>query len=345
MSNISHELTANHYLVTHDVGPNQNGVRLDNFLKDRYRRRSREQIKKAIDSGAITIRRAQSPHLTVGKLKPSYQLIPGDAVLVMSERKPEPDVCFDYKVIYEDDVLFVINKPANLPVHPSGRYFFNTLLTHLQTQNGRSPEEDDQLYYLVHRIDKETSGVLVLTKDKVACANLTKQFALRSTEKRYLAIVHGIPPETFEVDLAMNRHTNSMITLKMFPVLEADGGQPAQTSFRRLEVAGAYSLVECYPKTGRQHQIRVHLESAGFPIVGDKLYGMPESEALKFYEGSRLTPEAELRLILPRHALHAAGIHFNHPSTGKRMEIRSDLPQDLRDFLLKNPAPPLSRNS
>ena len=94
-----------------------------------------------------------------------------------------------------------------------------------------------------------------------------------------------------------------------------------------------YSLVECYPKTGRQHQIRLHLDRAGHPIVGDKLYGLPESEALRFYERSRLSPEAESRLLLPRHALHAHRIRFDHPTTGSRMEFVSELPEDLRAFL------------
>jgi 23S rRNA pseudouridine1911/1915/1917 synthase len=315
------------------VGPNQQGIRLDAFLKERYRKRSREALKRAIDSGAISLKRSQGPHLTVGKLKPSSQLIPGDEVLVLSERKPEPPVSFDYRVIFEDDVLFVIEKPANLPVHPAGRYFFNTLLVHLKTEGHRNPLRAEREYFLVHRIDKETSGILVLAKDRDVCTHLTRQFAERRTEKRYLAVVRGVPPETFEVDLALRRARNSLVELKMEPAPESDGGQTAFTRFRRLEVAGDFALVECHPKTGRQHQIRVHLDAAGHPIVGDKLYGMDEAEALRFYERSRLTPEAEARLLLPRHALHSAGLSFKHPLTGKRLEFRSELPPDLRVFL------------
>jgi 23S rRNA pseudouridine1911/1915/1917 synthase len=331
--NVSHSLTADHYLVTHLVGPSQHGIRLDNFLKERYRKRSREQLKKAIDTGAVSVKRSQGPHLTVGKTKPSSQLIPGDEVLVLTERKPEPNVCFDYQILYEDQDLFVINKPANLPVHPAGRYFFNTLLIHLKTQGHRSPLRAEHEYYLVHRIDKETSGVLVLAKEKDACADITRQFAERTTEKRYLAIVKGICPEVFEMDLAMKRSTHSVIELKMMTAPESEGGQASFTGFKRLGVYGDYSLVECSPKTGRQHQIRVHLDAAGHPIVGDKLYGIPESEALRFYERKHLTPEAEARLILPRHALHAYWIRFTHPRTGKSMEFSAPLPQDLDSFL------------
>src|SRR3954470_24464882 len=107
--NVTHNLTADQYLVTHSVGPNQQGIRLDAFLKERYRKRSREQLKKAIDSGAITIERKQSRHLHLGKLKASLQLIAGDEVRVLSEKRPEPPVCFDYKVIFEDETLLVLD--------------------------------------------------------------------------------------------------------------------------------------------------------------------------------------------------------------------------------------------
>lgn len=315
----------------------QTGVRLDAFLKERYRKRSREAIQRAIAEGAITIRRTQSPHLVVGKLKPSSQLIAGDEVLVMSERKEEPTVSFDYTVVFEDETLFVVNKPANLPVHPAGRYFFNTLLVHLKTRGHRDPLNMEREYYLVHRIDKETSGVLVLTRDKEVCAALTAQFAERKTEKRYLAIVYGRPPEEFEIDLPIRRAVRSLIELKMETAPLEDGGQEAYTRFQRLSTHknrhGEFSLVECFPKTGRQHQIRLHLEKAGHPIVGDKLYGVPEEDALRFYERQHLSPEAQARIILPRHALHAAGIRFTHPLTGQKVEFQSELPEDLRRFL------------
>jgi 23S rRNA pseudouridine1911/1915/1917 synthase len=330
--------TADSYLVTHHVDVGHTGTRLDAFLKERYRKRSRAQIQRAIDEGAITIQRRQGPHLSVGRLKPGSTLIGGDDVLVRSERKPEPDVCFNYRIIFEDETLLIIDKPANLPVHPAGRYFFNTLLIHLRTNGHRSNMlSDEREYFLVHRIDKETSGVLVLTKDKDVCTKITKQFAERTTAKRYLAIARGVTPESFVIDAPLMRATNSIIELKMAVASESAGGQPSFTEFRRLSVHtnkhGEFSLVECLPKTGRQHQIRVHLEAAGHPIVGDKLYGIPEDEALRFYERRHLTPEAQARLLLPRHALHAASIRFIHPITEREVEFRSELPNDLSDFL------------
>ena len=330
-----HEVySENEYLVTHEVGPGEDGWRLDQFLKDRYRKRSRESIKAAIGSGAISVKREQSPHLHLGKLKPSAQVFAGDRVLVLSERKPEPEVNFNYRVIYEDEVLFVIEKPANLPVHPAGSYFFNTLLVHLKTQGHQDPLKMEREYFLVHRIDKETSGILVLAKEKEACAHLVAQFADRTTAKRYLAVVKGVVPEYFEVDAPMLKDDGSAIGLKMRTGdITEEGAMTAFTGFKRLEVAGDFSLVECFPKTGRQHQIRVHLAHSGHPIVGDKLYGIPESEAIRFYERRNLSAEAQAQLILPRHALHSAGLAFTHPLTGKRMEFMTDLPPDLREFM------------
>ncbi|MCM2323790.1 MAG: RluA family pseudouridine synthase [Oligoflexia bacterium] len=325
------------YLVTHYVDRGENGARLDAFLKDRYRKRSREAIKRAIDSDAITVQRLQSPHLTLGRLKPSFQLLEGDEVLVLSERKPEPEVCFDYRVIHEDEAILVVDKPANLPVHPAGRYFFNTLLVHLRTQGHRNPLKAEREYFLVHRIDKETSGILVLAKSREVAHHLTRQFAERTTEKTYLAVAHGETPEAFTIELAMRKSTVSVIDVKMTVAEEADGGQSALTAFRRLSVHrtrhGVFSLVECFPKTGRQHQIRVHLEAAGHPIVGDKLYGMPEEESLSYYERKHLSPEAQARLIIPRHALHAAAIQFIHPLTELPVRFSSGLPGDLQAFL------------
>jgi 23S rRNA pseudouridine1911/1915/1917 synthase len=331
-----------HYVVYHEVGHNQAGIRLDAFLKERYRKRSRESLKAAIESGAIRVERNGGPHLQLGRLKPASQLLVGDRVLVDSERKPEPEVDFNYHVLFEDDVLFVIHKPANLPVHPAGRYFFNTLLVHLKTEGLRNPLNAEREFFLVHRIDKETSGILVLTKDREVCTDLTRQFAERKTRKRYLAVVRGIPAQQeFVVDVSLRRALRSRVELKMEvvpPGVPEDApdtirGQTALTSFRVLETAGDFALVECFPKTGRQHQIRVHLEHAGHPIVGDKLYGIDEEEAARFFERKFLSPEAEAKLLLPRHALHSCLLGFTHPRTGKEVTFESPLPPDLRAFL------------
>ena len=326
--------TSQHYFVKHSVSAEKDGLRLDVFLKHRYQKRSREEIKRSIDSGEISVQRNQSPHLSVGRVKPSSQLLAGDDVLIRVDRKPEPKVSFDYQILFEDESLFVINKPPLLPVHPAGRYFFNTLLIHLRTHGHKTPLNADQDYYLAHRIDKETSGVLVLTKTKEVCAHLSKQFAERGIKKTYLAVVHGHCAESFINDQAMQRAgIHSQIQLKMRVAPEIEGGLPAFTSFTRKSIHGDYSLVECLPRTGRQHQIRVHLAASGHPIVGDKLYGLPESEALRFFDRIHFSPESAAKLVLPRHALHAASIQFQHPFLKKEMEFHAPIPQDLTDFL------------
>ncbi len=334
------------YLLSHLVTPSQSGMRLDAFLKHKYRRRSRAKLKTVIEEGRIQLKRDPDSHLIPGRLKPSFQVQTGDEVLIYAVRKAEPEVCFDYKVLYEDEHLFVIDKPPNLPVHPAGSYYFNTLLIHLKTDGHRKPLREEEDFFLPHRIDKETSGVLVIAKSIDICNLVTTQFAERKTEKYYLAIVNGNPPDEFTVDWPIRKALRSRIGLKM-EALTGDLGVPAGalpadvwsafTEFKKLKSiqkadGREFSLVACYPKTGRQHQIRVHLAAQGFPIVGDKLYSVTDSQAALIFDFRRITPEAEARLILPRHALHAASLKLTHPVTGERMEFEAALPRDLADF-------------
>jgi len=337
------ELYSDKLLVKHSVTPSQNGVRLDRFLQSIYHNRSREKLKESIVRGSVLVKR---PHFKAGKLKPSFQLLCGDEVQVLSTRRPEPDVCFDYRTLYEDDFILVIDKPANLPVHPAGKYYFNTLIVHLKTKGFTDPMEIKREFYLAHRIDRETSGVLVLAKNREVCANIVRQFAERETQKEYLAIVHGQLEvgKEFDVDLALGRSKTSRVRIKMAGIAENDGGMASLTHFKCLKNFRDYSLLSCKPKTGRQHQIRVHIESHGYPIVGDKLYGLPDDVAVKFYESGdssayhsfparTLSPEMDAKLILPRHALHAYRLKFRHPMTGKVMEFESKLPDDLKLFM------------
>ena len=383
MSEVVKSLIGNQYLVKYSVGHTQAGIRLDRFLMARYRKRSREQLKKAIDSGAITISREGGKHLSLGKIKPSIALQQGDVVHVVSRRAKEPEVNFDYKVLFEDDAILVINKPPNLPVHPAGRFFFNTLIVHLKTKGYTNESESTNDFYLVHRIDKETSGVLLLAKTKEACNTLTAQFRNRETDKYYLAIARGIPTkDQFDVDASIGKNPESPIGLKMYSRPEAMGGLTALTHFEKIETREDYTLLACFPRTGRQHQIRVHADIAGLPLVGDKLYGMSEKDCLVMLdhhrdlrleemseevnedssdEGSEdleLVEEGEdtadkpvnLRyqqivnsLIIPRHALHAAGLRFKHPTTGKEMVFESRLPDDLREFFERLTDQPLAQ--
>ncbi len=336
----------------------------------RYRHRSREKLKQAIERGAVTIIRESSKHLHPGRVKPSFALHPGDLVQLLSIRKPEPEVNFDYKILYEDEYMYVIHKPANLPVHPAGKYFFHTLLTHLKTNGLKEPLQADRKYFLVHRIDKETSGLILLAKTREACNALTSQFRNRETSKYYLAIVHGVPQENnFTVDSSIGKMRGSAIGLKMHAVSEENGGLSAVTRFEVIESRDNFSLVACFPRTGRQHQIRAHADIAGHPLVGDKIYGLSDHDALLLIDAyhdemnadleemesdddgdgeedlpvtddefmipgptSEIYAELEEKLMLPRHALHAAGLRFKHPKTEKEMIFEAELPRDLQSF-------------
>lgn len=323
--------------MTYEVGPEHHGLRLDRFLKFYYKKRSREKIQATIDDGAVTLTRTQAPHLHAGNLKASTQVLSGDVIQVLIQKKAEPVVSFNYKVLYEDDALLVIDKPANLPVHPAGRYFFNSLLMHLKmSAAAQKPAavSSEREFFLVHRIDKETSGVLLLSKTRESCAHVTNQFAERTTTKCYLAVVHGNTPSRFEVKEPLKRLEYSPIRVRMGVCNASDPEALAShTEFETLEHVGKFSLVRCYPHTGRQHQIRVHLEHAGNPIVGDKLYGMDVHQAYDYFEHKHISPEARARLIIPRHALHAESLEIVDPTTNQKRRFTSELPEDLKEFL------------
>lgn len=332
------------FLVSHAVTASDETARLDQFLKSRYRKRSRESIQRAIEAGSITVVRTAGSHLPIGRLKPATPLVVGDQVLIQTPRKSEPSVNFDYRVLFEDEWMVVVDKPPNLPVHPAGRYYHNTLLIHLRTKGHTLPLDADREFFLAHRIDRETSGVLVLTKDGDSCAKITRQFAERKTEKVYWALVRGRTPDAFSCDRSVRKDGSSIVGLKMQACepkpegsIEADEGS-AFTEFETMKRYfspryGMFSLVRCIPRTGRQHQIRVHLADLGHPIVGDKLYGIDENIVSRYLETRYLSAELEEKLILPRHALHAAELTIKHPVTRQDLTFKAELPRDLAEFI------------
>lgn len=331
-----HETTADSYLVTWTVEPGEAGQRLDLFLKEKYRRLSREYLQRAIKEGKVTVNHK--------KAKPSQVLKVRDKVFVLSTRGEEPPVNFNYRVLYEDEAILVVDKPGNLPVHPTGRYFFHTLLTQLRVENGNEVNQKKE-FYLVHRIDRETSGVLVIGKTAAAAADLVKQWEKRETNKEYLAIVRGvIEKDAFEVDAPLGKDPRSEIRLKMNVVEMGQDGEPlylpksemlpARTAFEVVERLPRYTVVRCKPHTGRQHQIRVHLWHVGHPLAGDKLYGQPEEFFLRTMK--EIVPvEVEAGLELHRHALHASRLGFRHPTTKEHMVFSSGFPPELDEFLEK----------
>lgn len=331
-----HETTADSYLVTWTVEPGESGERLDLFLKEKYRRLSREYLQRAIREGNVTLN-----HKTA---KPSQTLKVRDKVFVLSTRGAEPPVDFKYQVLYEDSAILVVDKPGNLPVHPTGRYFFHTLLTQLRVENGNEVNQKKE-FFMVHRIDRETSGVLVIGKNSAAAADLVSQWERRETTKEYLAIVKGVVKEDkFVVDAPLAKCSRSEIRLKMnVPEMGHDGEplyvpqsevMPARTAFEVVECLENYTIVRCKPHTGRQHQIRVHLWHVGYPIAGDKLYGQEDDFFLRSMKD--ITPvEVEPGISLTRHALHAYKLGFRHPVTREPLEFESPFPPELDGFLKK----------
>ena len=246
----------------------------------------------------------------------------------------------------------VIDKPANLPVHPAGRYLFNTLLMSLRLERSDWIKEN-QGFYLVHRLDRETSGILLVAKRKLIARQLVQLFFRRQAIKKYYAVVHGHPQtNAFVVDADLGRDKNSKIRLKMAAFAKGQGERDALTHFCVVHRGSKNSLIDCDLKTGRQHQIRVHLSYMGYPIVGDKLYGKSAKDELYLkYLENRLLPEKSthemsasidssvkiMREVLPfehhRQALHSRSLRFFHPGKKEWMEIESSLPKDLDGLL------------
>ncbi len=319
------------FITTHLVDDSHDGWRVDVFLKTKLKRKSRNFIQTAIDDGRILLNPrslGQTP-----RLKPSTTLQIGDEVQVITDKRhPEPAVDFGYQVLFEDDHILVIDKPGNLPVHPAGRFFFNTLLSRLRTDRKESYEQGDD-FYLVHRIDRETSGVLLIGKSSATAGNLVAQFRKHQVRKKYLALCYGvIEQDEFVVDKSMSNDPVSSVRLKMAVCSDGEG-LTAYTAFRVLERSRRFTLVEAMPRTGRQHQIRVHLASCGHPVVGDKLYAGIDGVFLSYLNHAMVTPEMSEALILKRHGLHACELSFFHPHDGTPVTVKSPLPEEIAQLL------------
>lgn len=256
----------------------------------------------------------------------------GDKVVLFRLRWDEPDAPRNVEVVYEDEALIVSCKPAGLPVHPTARYHRNTLIAIL------AEKYPNETIHLCHRLDKETSGIIVSARTAEDDIKVKNSFASREIEKCYLAITHGrIPDDRFAVDAPMALGQHEVGVLMSITPIEK-GGQPACTRFKVRERFEKHTLVECYPETGRQHQIRLHLATYGFPIVGDKLYAHSPEYFVAALE-NLLTDEMRAELQLPRHALHAHSITFEHPRTGKPLTVSAPLTDDLASFLRTNCMP------
>jgi 23S rRNA pseudouridine1911/1915/1917 synthase len=307
------------------VAPELAGLRLDHFVKTQIPRLSRTRIQ-----GIITdqLRRADG-HAP----KPATIVAAGDHYVLRRAAQPEPPCPRDFGVLVTDPRLYVVDKPAGLPVHASAKFYFNTLTRVL---GERFPDEPE--LQICHRLDRETSGCLVVARDRAAAATIKHAFATKDrVRKQYLAIVHGQPPwddeHTIDLPLRVARpgDPTKLIHVRMLAGRQWPGGLPAITRVRVVRRTADHALVRCTLVTGRQHQIRAHLAAAGFPIVGDKLYGHGDDAFLR-YCSEGLIPELARLFVLPRHALHAARVTFPHPD-GRDVVAEAPLPADLARLL------------
>jgi 23S rRNA pseudouridine1911/1915/1917 synthase len=304
--------------------PEMAGMRLDRFVQSQLKRTSRTRAQVIVAKGAYApdARRLRSNDRVRAEQLVCLWRAPWD--------EQAPDVTIP--VLHEDDALVAIDKPAGIPVHPTARYHKSTVVKLLEAAR------DGERLFLAHRIDRETSGVLLLTRTKDADRRVKRQFEVRTAvDKVYLALTWGWPEEDhFRVELPLELDLTSRYKVKM-RVAAPRTGLTAATGFEvlgrktRPSDGRRYALLRCALETGRQHQIRVHLAALGLPIVGDKLYG-PDEELFARGADHVLTDDDRVALELDRHALHASELELDHPVTGARVRVTSDLPADLRAF-------------
>jgi 23S rRNA pseudouridine1911/1915/1917 synthase len=286
----------------------QEDERLDVFLADRFPDVSRSQIKRLIKSQAVTVNDQPS--------KPSYRVEPGDRITVhLPEEKEEPirpeEIPLD--IVYEDDHMLAVNKPAGMVVHPGAGHSSGTLVNALLAYLPAIADVGGlERAGIVHRLDKDTSGVLLVAKDPDVLSALQRQFKRRQVRKSYLALVEDqvYPPEgIIEAPVGRDRKRRKQMSVRR-------SGRPSVTQYRVIESFPEHSLLEVRPHTGRTHQVRVHLAWMGYPLVGDRTYGRRRQ-----------------RLLKQRHFLHAQEIEITHPVSGESLTVTAPLPPELQTVL------------
>jgi 23S rRNA pseudouridine1911/1915/1917 synthase len=309
------------FTIRHDLKK-----RLDIYLRDRMPNHSRSMLQKLIKSGTVFVNGRAA--------KASTLLRSGDIVDIQAppaiERQTEPED-IPLNIVYEDEHFLALNKQADLLVHPARGHWSGTLingLVHhaLQTAGTLSTGSDPWRPGIIHRLDRNTTGLILIAKTDEAHWRLAGQFERRTIHKTYLAVVHGIPPldsDLIDAPLGIDPHKREKYAVR------PDGGRPAQTVFKVLKRWGNFSLLELAPKTGRTHQLRVHLSHIGFPIVGDVLYGGREISQRDITK-KREDPGSS---IITRQALHAWKLQFVHPTRFTRMTLEASMPPDMTKLL------------
>ncbi|MCD4834275.1 MAG: RluA family pseudouridine synthase [Bacteroidales bacterium] len=318
-----------HYRI--EVDPGQKPLRIDKFLVNRIENASRSKIQSAADAENILVN--QKP------VKSNYKVKSNDIIsIVMAYPPREIELIpenIPLNIVYEDDQLVIVNKEPGMVVHPSYGHYSGTLVNAMMYHLKDLPlyNTGDKRPGLVHRIDKNTSGLLVLAKTEQALNKLAKQFFDKTTERRYYALVWGTFKEKEgTITGHIGRNIKNRKVMHVFP--DGSQGKHAVTHYKVLEELGYITLIECKLETGRTHQIRVHFQYIGHPLFNDFEYGGDQ-----ILKGTTFTKYKQFVQncfnILPRQALHAKTLGFTHPSTGEYMRFESELPDDMTQVIEK----------
>jgi 23S rRNA pseudouridine1911/1915/1917 synthase len=317
-----------HYNITAD--PGQEPLRIDKFLLDRIPNTSRNKLQVAARNGNIVV--------NGNEVKPNYKVKPRDVISIVLpypvrevELIPE-NIPLD--ILYEDDEVIVLNKQAGLVVHPGYGNYTGTLVNALIYHFENLPQKPNDFYGrpgLVHRLDKNTSGIMIVAKTETALTNLAKQFYDRTTHREYYAVVWGdFEEDTGTITGHIGRSLKNRKVMSVFP--DGDYGKHAVTHYEVLERFNYVTLVKCKLETGRTHQIRAHFRHIKHPLFNDIEY-----EGDKILKGTTFTKYKQFITncfsAIPRHALHAKSLGFHHPKTGEWMQFNSELPSDMEDLL------------
>ena len=321
-SNLESDL---HEHFTFNVEKGQQPLRIDKYLMNFIENATRSKIQAAAKNGGILVNNIA--------VKSNYKVRPNDHIRVLFhhptyEQLLQPEN-IPLNIVYEDDSVIVVNKPAGMVVHPGHGNYSGTLINALIYHFEHLPKNSNDRPGLVHRIDKDTSGLLVVAKTEHAMNHLAKQFFDKSSEREYVALVWGhIDEEQGTVEGAIGRHPKNRLQNTVFMGEDAEKGKPAVTHYKVLERLGYVTLVSCKLETGRTHQIRVHMKHIGHTLFNDERYG--GNVILKGTTFSKYKQFVDNCFnVLSRQALHAKTLGFDHPETGEFMRFSADLPQDM----------------
>jgi len=318
-----------HYSFTASEG--QEPLRVDKFLMNFVENATRSKIQKAAKNGSIEVN---------GKVvKQNYKVKGRDVVRVLFEHPPYEYLLtpenLPLDIVYEDEDVLVVNKTAGMVVHPGHGNYSGTLINALIYHFENLPNNSSDRPGLVHRIDKDTSGLLVIAKTEHAMTHLSKQFFNKTTEREYVALVWGnVEDDEGTIEGNIGRHPKNRLQNTVYYGDEADQGKPAVTHYKVIERLGYVTLVSCKLETGRTHQIRVHLKYIGHTLFNDERYG-----GHAILKGTTFTKYKQFVdncfKILPRQALHAKTLGFIHPTTGKLMRFEAPVPEDMTACIAK----------